>query len=105
LHREQVRILSSRQKKESHCDSLSLCPVAHPASGGRIAGSNPFSDEKRFFMTLFFMPILVSYESTEYSNILQELMQALSASAAMYRERIRKVLLTPLEGSDGIQLL
>jgi hypothetical protein len=32
-------------------------------------------------------------------------MQALSASGAMYRERIRKVLLTPLEGSDGIQLL
>ena len=35
-------------------------------------------------------PVVVEYELTEYSNTLQDVMQALSAWGAMHRETIKK---------------
>ena len=42
-------------------------------------------------------PVVVTYELTEYSNTLQDVMQALSAWGAMHRERIKSEMRTSVE--------
>jgi len=44
-------------------------------------------------------PVAVEYELTEYSNTLQDVMQALSAWGAMHRETIKKEEKTEIAGS------